>query len=252
MDGFYHSFSACTELDYLPSEAGSLGEGVSAYICRLRANRENMEENMNKQTATASRLLKRDGRGDVVPSRVNRTGAGHREQTAEDPGARKKLIPADPRAAVIPGDQSGWESLDGGDDLGGIEDWERWQSLDGWDLSAPPVRNKPVPRQALDELYALRVRLERVRELKRVLEGQGLAAQELEAETTALESAIEGLEPLAENFLLGVEDPFLRQAFRMRLGQGLSWRQISGTLGGYMSEEGLKKACNRYLARRSE
>ena len=46
MDGFYHSFSACTELDYLPSEAGSLGEGVSAYICRLRVNRENMEENI--------------------------------------------------------------------------------------------------------------------------------------------------------------------------------------------------------------
>ena len=100
-------------------------------------------------------------------------------------------------ASRVPEDQVGWESLDGWEDEGGREDWERWQSLDG-DASPTLAKTPRVPRQALDELYALRVRLDRARELRRVLEGQGVAARELEGETAALETAVERLEPLAE------------------------------------------------------
>ena len=106
-----------------------------------------------------------------------------------------------------------------------------------------------VLRQALNELYALRVRLERARELQELMVQRGLAGGEADREAAALESAIEALEPMAEAFLVGVDDLLLREAFRMRFFQGLSWRQIAGSFGGYMSEESLRQAVCRYFNR---
>lgn len=50
-----------------------------------------------------------------------------------------------------------------------------------------------------------------------------------------------------ERYIATIPDSLTRQIFALRFINGLSWRQVAFSIGGGNTEEGVKKACYRYL-----
>lgn len=52
-----------------------------------------------------------------------------------------------------------------------------------------------------------------------------------------------------ERYISGLEDSLLRQIFTYRFVNGLPWRQVAACIGGGNTEDGCRKAVQRYLER---
>ena len=52
-----------------------------------------------------------------------------------------------------------------------------------------------------------------------------------------------------ERYIAEISDSLTRQIFSLRFISGLTWRQVAFSLGGGNTEESVKKACYRYLAK---
>lgn len=49
-----------------------------------------------------------------------------------------------------------------------------------------------------------------------------------------------------------ITDDLTRLIFRLRFLNGLSWKEVAGTIGGWNTESGVKAICYRYLRRKNE
>lgn len=54
-----------------------------------------------------------------------------------------------------------------------------------------------------------------------------------------------------ETYIQSIEDSLTRQIFTYRFVNGLSWRQVAEHIGGYNTDESVKKSCYRYLNARN-
>lgn len=54
-----------------------------------------------------------------------------------------------------------------------------------------------------------------------------------------------------ERYIGEIADSMTRQIFALRFVNGLSWRQVAVSIGGGNTEDGVKKACYRYLRRKN-
>ena len=50
-------------------------------------------------------------------------------------------------------------------------------------------------------------------------------------------------------YIASIPDSFTRQIIRLRFVDGLTWRQVAQNIGGNNTEDGVKKACYRFLAK---
>lgn len=48
-------------------------------------------------------------------------------------------------------------------------------------------------------------------------------------------------------YIAGIDDSFMRQIISLRFINGLTWNQVAQHIGGGNTEEGVKKACYRYI-----
>lgn len=48
-------------------------------------------------------------------------------------------------------------------------------------------------------------------------------------------------------YIAGIDDSFMRQIISLRFINGLTWNQVAQRIGGGNTEEGVKKACYRYI-----
>ena len=77
---------------------------------------------------------------------------------------------------------------------------------------------------------------------------------DLAAEIADMEDRIEYLKwEIAESekpilvFIRGIDEDQTRMIFRLRFIRGLSWKEVSGTIGRWSTESSVKKECYRYL-----
>jgi len=53
------------------------------------------------------------------------------------------------------------------------------------------------------------------------------------------------------DYINGIDDSYIRQVMSLRYVNGLSWRQISFSVGGRNTDDGVRKVCERFLANKS-
>ena len=50
-----------------------------------------------------------------------------------------------------------------------------------------------------------------------------------------------------ERYIAGIDDSLTRQMFKLRFVNGLTWRQVAACIGGRNTDDGCRKAVQRYL-----
>lgn len=50
-----------------------------------------------------------------------------------------------------------------------------------------------------------------------------------------------------ERYIAGIDDSLTRQMFKLRFVNGLTWRQVAAGIGGGNTDDGCRKAVQRYL-----
>ena len=50
-----------------------------------------------------------------------------------------------------------------------------------------------------------------------------------------------------ERYIAGIDDSLTRQMFKLRFVNGLTWRQVAACIGGGNTDDGCRKAVQRYL-----
>lgn len=50
-------------------------------------------------------------------------------------------------------------------------------------------------------------------------------------------------------YIASISDSFMRQIISLRFINGLTWRQVAQSVGGNNTEDGVKKACYRFVAK---
>lgn len=50
-------------------------------------------------------------------------------------------------------------------------------------------------------------------------------------------------------YIASIPDSFMRQIVRLRFVDGLTWRQVAQNIGGNNTEDGVRKAVNRFLSK---
>lgn len=80
-----------------------------------------------------------------------------------------------------------------------------------------------------------------------------LAAEivDVEARIAYLEKEIDTHKEAVENFVLSIDDIYLRTIFRLRFERGLAWKTVAAVVGGGNTEDNVKAACYRYLKKLS-
>lgn len=125
--------------------------------------------------------------------------------------------------------------------------------------------------EELNELFALREQLRKVREMRRsfmdaacpgaqVLTGMPHATEirdkvgdlaveiaDLSAEEKRIQTAISDKEPMIRAFISSVPDYYVRTALHLRFFRGLTWKETATVLGGKNTDYGVKSACYQYL-----
>ena len=51
-----------------------------------------------------------------------------------------------------------------------------------------------------------------------------------------------------ERYISSIKDSYIRRIFTLRFVDGLTWLQVANKIGGKNSEDGVRKACCRYIA----
>lgn len=72
---------------------------------------------------------------------------------------------------------------------------------------------------------------------------------DLEERIAYLKKTIAAEEGDISAWISGIEDPLVRQIFRLRFLCGLSWADVAQTVGGRNSDSGVRTACYRYINR---
>lgn len=54
---------------------------------------------------------------------------------------------------------------------------------------------------------------------------------------------------MLERYIAGVDDSLIRQILTLRFVEGLSWRKVAHKIGGNNTEDGVRIACFRYVAK---
>ncbi len=101
--------------------------------------------------------------------------------------------------------------------------------------------------QELSQLYYLKREIAQDRERLRRLEPDGDSAAVLFRLIGQKRQRLIRERVRLEEFIQGIEDSATRQIFSLRFGEGLSWLQVALRVGGGNTEDGVKKACYRYL-----
>lgn len=80
-----------------------------------------------------------------------------------------------------------------------------------------------------------------------------LAAEivDVEARIAYLEKEIDTHKETIENFVISIDDIYLRTIFRLRFERGLAWKTVAAVVGGGNTEDNVKAACYRYLKKLS-
>ena len=65
-----------------------------------------------------------------------------------------------------------------------------------------------------------------------------------------LEMEIAGMIHDVEIFISGIKDSHLRRIITLRVVDGLSWNQVAHRMGGGNTEDGVRKAFDRYLGKK--
>ena len=76
-----------------------------------------------------------------------------------------------------------------------------------------------------------------------------IAIVDLEERIAYLKKTIVAEEGDISAWIGSIEDPLMRQIFRLRFLCGLSWADVAQTVGGRNSENSIKTACYRYMKR---
>lgn len=76
-----------------------------------------------------------------------------------------------------------------------------------------------------------------------------IAIVDLEERIAYLKKTIAAEEGDISAWISGIEDPLVRQIFRLRFLCGLSWADVAQTVGGRNSDSGVRTACYRYINR---
>lgn len=74
---------------------------------------------------------------------------------------------------------------------------------------------------------------------------------DVEARIAYLEKEIDAHKNAVENFVLSIDDIYLRTIFRLRFERGLAWKTVAAVVGGGNTEDNVKAACYRYLKKLS-
>lgn len=75
---------------------------------------------------------------------------------------------------------------------------------------------------------------------------------DMETRMAYIQKEIEVQKSQVEEFVLTIEDNYLRIIFRLRFERGLAWRDVARVVGGGNTEETVRAACYRYLRRLSQ
>lgn len=70
---------------------------------------------------------------------------------------------------------------------------------------------------------------------------------DLKDQIARLESEIEQKRGQVTQFIVSIENDQTRMIFRLRFLRCLTWSQVADVIGGRNTEDGVKKACYRYL-----
>lgn len=63
------------------------------------------------------------------------------------------------------------------------------------------------------------------------------------------EAAVASSEAAVATYIQTIEDSQLRMVFRLRFIHGMPWKLVAASVGGRNTENGVKAACYRYIAR---
>lgn len=79
------------------------------------------------------------------------------------------------------------------------------------------------------------------------VEALAIKLSDLEEDVKRREAAVRRSEPEIKAFISNIQDPRLSSIFYLRFICGYEWFDVSVTIGGRNSVEGVKSACYRYL-----